>query len=79
MFSELENLISNEAERFLRKVLGISKLKYCWQVLITSILLDAKTTLSRGFSSLKKSLGNQPTRIIVVNRFDKTKLLNSNA
>jgi len=41
IFSELENLISNNAERFLHKVLGISKLKYCRQVLASALTPDA--------------------------------------
>jgi len=47
MFSELENLISNEAERFLRKVLGLSKFKCCWQVQTTSILLVLKRFIKK--------------------------------
>ena len=47
IFSELANFMSNDAECFLHKVLGISKLKYCWQVLTTSISLVLKSFMKK--------------------------------
>jgi len=45
------NFISNDAERFLHKVLGISNLKYRWQV-TTSILLVLKSFMKKRLTTI---------------------------
>ena len=49
-----------------------------YKLLTTGKLHDVNTTLLRGFSSLKKSLANQPYENTCYYCFDKAKLLNSN-
>jgi len=50
-FSVLENLLSKDAERLVQRVLGITKLKYCWQVLKKSILLVLNSFMKKTVES----------------------------